>query len=90
MEREALCQRARFERYAADMLYAIAAGIRIDTDKTERFRAMVDKVYQDPFRKAKKKPETAAEITDYIYSRFDELRRNNDGSDEARRADNAG
>ena len=93
MEHEALGQRARFERYAAEMLYIIAAGEHIDTKKAERFGAQVDKVYANPFVKRKKEPETAAEIKAHLIERIDELLSGGvttHGSDDAGREDHAG
>lgn len=93
VEHEALGQRARFERYAASMLYAIAAGIKIDTDRVERFGAQVDKVYANPFVTKKQEPRTAAEIKAHLIERIDELLSGGvetHGSDDAGREDHAG
>lgn len=65
-------QRARFERFAADMLYIIAAGSRIDPDRTERFGKQVEDVFRNPFVKQVKKPETAAEIKEYMIKKIEE------------------
>lgn len=69
-------QQARFERFAASMMYALAAGIRIDTDKTEPFSRQVNELYKNPFeeKKQKNQPETAAEIRAHILSRIRELK----------------
>lgn len=79
LERETLGQRARFERFAAEMLYIIAAGKRIDTERTERFSAQLDQVYKNPFERRRAQPQTAAEIKAYILERVEELI---DGSDD--------
>jgi len=71
---EALGQRARFERYAADMLFMIAAGQKIDTNRTDRFSKKVGEIYRNPFVAVQKKPETKAEIVDYIYQKVEEAR----------------
>lgn len=94
LEHEALGHRARFERYAADLLYAIAAGKKIDTDRFERFGAQVDKVYANPFE-AKEKPMTAAEVKQHICERIDDTlarmkAEGNNGSDETGGPDHAG
>lgn len=71
MQREALGQRARFERFAANMLYTIASGRNIDTDRVETFGAQLDEVYSNPFGKKKEKgPQTAAEVKDYILDKI--------------------
>ena len=61
---------ARFERYAADMLYVIASGNRLDTDKAERFGKILEDVYRNPFEKAKKLM-TASEIKEYLIAKID-------------------
>ena len=71
---EALGPRARFERYAADMLYMIAAGIKIDTKRSEKFSKQIDEIYRNPFVKVEKKPETKEDIVDYIYRKVEEAR----------------
>ena len=71
---EALGPRARFERYAADMLYMIAAGIKIDTKRSEKFSKQIDEIYRDPFVIVQKKPETKEDIVDYIYRKVEEAR----------------
>lgn len=67
-----LGQRARFERFAAEMLYFIAAGVRINTDRCERFSRQVEDLYANPFVKKKQEPRTAAEITQYVAHRIEE------------------
>ena len=64
-------QRARFERYAADMLYLIATGQRADPELLERFGAQVDEVYRNPFKRQRRQPQTAAEIREYIIMRLE-------------------
>ena len=55
------------------MLYFIAAGKHIDTDRTERFGAQVDRIHRNPFKKEKPQPRTAREIKDYIVGRIKAL-----------------
>ena len=50
----------------------IAAGMRIDTNKVERFGALVDRIYSDPF-KGPDKPMTAAEIKQHLIDKIDQL-----------------
>ena len=71
---EALGPRARFERYAADMLFEIAAGIKIDAKRSERFSKQIEKIYRNPFVIVQKQPETKDEIVDYIYRKVEEVR----------------
>ena len=44
-----LGQTARFERFAADMLYMIASGRKYDMDAVEMFGKQVDEVWKNPF-----------------------------------------
>lgn len=70
-------QQARFERYAADMLFAIASGIKIDAEKSPRFREQIDEMYANPFeakRAKQSQPKTAEEIKQYIRGKIRELR----------------
>lgn len=64
-------QTARFERYTADLLWFIAAGKRIDPDRTVRFRDLVDRVFTPPEKE--EKPMTAAEVKAHIVSKIDDL-----------------
>ena len=83
LEHNAMSQHARFERFAASMLYAIAAGVKIDTDKTEPFSHMVNDLYKNPFEeKQKKQPTTAAEIKAHVLGKIRELRGRTNGSAE--------
>lgn len=52
------------------MLYVIASGAKIDTERTERFGRHLERLYADPFRKPEKKPESAAEITTYLVDKM--------------------
>lgn len=72
LKHEVLGQRARYERYTADLLYMIAAGVKIDTSKVERFGTIVDKVYENPFI-VSKEPKTAAEVKQYLIGKIDQL-----------------
>lgn len=70
-------QQARFERFAADMLFSIASGIKIDAEKSPRFRVQIDEIYANPFEKKKAKntkPMTADEIKQYIRGKIRALR----------------
>lgn len=69
---EVLGQHARFERFAAEMLFMIATGNKIDPDRSERFSAQVNEVYRNPFEPVKYEPRTAAEIKAHISERIRE------------------
>lgn len=69
LEHDVIGQRARFERFAAEMLYMIAAGARIDTNRVDRFGIQLDEIYRNPFEK-KEQPMTAEEIKRYIIKRL--------------------
>jgi len=66
--------RARFERYAADMLYVIASGNKLDTDKAERFGIVLEDFYRSPFSHKTGKLKTAADIKAYLLQKIDETR----------------
>ena len=92
MEHEAFGQRARFERYAANLMYIIAAGQKLDTDRAEKFIEQVDDVYRNPFER-KKKPKTAAEIKEHILGLIRKTRKKlegHHGSDDAGGENHAG
>lgn len=79
---EAYGPRARFEHFAADMLYAIAAKGTIDTDKTRRFGELLEDVYRNPFEKRKADPKrdmSASEIKDYLVQKIRKLREELEG-----------
>lgn len=59
------------------MLYMLAAGSHIDTDRTKRFGDQLASLYADPFKKAKK-PMSAAEIKGYIRGKIRKLRKKGD------------
>lgn len=61
--------RAKFERYAADMLYIIASKAQLDTDVARKFGDILDAYYGNPFEKKKKKM-TAAEAKDHIVKKI--------------------
>ena len=65
-------QTARFERFAASMLYAIAAGRKIDTAKSEPFSKQVEEIFRNPFRQRPAGPQTRKEIEEYIIKRLTE------------------
>lgn len=64
LEHEVVGQRARFERYAADMLFMLASGQRVDAEKTPRFVTIVDEIYRNPFVR-REKPMSAEDIRKY-------------------------
>lgn len=95
LEHETMGQRARFERFAADMLYTIAAGAKVDTNRVTRFGVQLEEVYRNPFRKKAPELKTAAEIIQHVCDRIDELlagatEEDNNGSDETRGENHAG
>ena len=73
LEHETLGQTARAERYISNLLFTIAAGERIDKDRSERFGAQVDAVYANPFHKAAEKDMTAEEIRQHVMNRLEGL-----------------
>ena len=59
--------RARFERYAAEMLYVIASKGQLDTDVAQRFGSILEEYYANPFEKKKPaKKMSAADIKSYV------------------------
>lgn len=77
LEHRAMNQQARFERFAADMLFAIASGIKIDAEKSPRFREQIDEMYANPFETNKAKQSnqmTAEEIKQYVRGKIRKLR----------------
>ena len=50
----------------------IAAGMKIDTGKVDRFGALVDRVYSDPFGEPER-PMTAAEVKQHLIGKIDQL-----------------
>ena len=54
------------------MLYMIAAGTKIDTQRSERFGKQIEQIYRDPFVQVKETPKTRDEIVSYIYKRVEE------------------
>ena len=69
MEHEAFGLTARFQRYAAEMLFMIASGKKLDAERSTTFSEIVDKVYRNPFEKKIKTPQTAEEIKAYVCAR---------------------
>lgn len=65
MIREVDGPRAKFERYAADMLYVVASKGQLDTDTAKRFGEILEEYYANPFEKKKKKM-SAADIKSYV------------------------
>jgi len=80
-------QQARFERFAAEMMYILAAGKQIDMDRVRPFAERLDDIYANPFEKKRYQPETAEEIKQYILDRLEALI---NGSNDAGREDYAG
>jgi len=88
-------QRARFERYAAEMLFIIASGQHVDAEKSPRFGTIVDEIYRNPFVK-REKPMSAEDIRQYTLRKVREALKAYQkggtlcGIDEARREAAAG
>ena len=72
MEHEVYGQTARFQRYAASMLYAIAGGQKIDMNRTEPFGRQIEDIYRNPFRRRGVGLQTRKEIEEYIIRRLTE------------------
>jgi len=72
MAHEVYGQTARFQRYAASMLYAIAGGRKIDLDRTEPFGRQIEDIYRNPFPRRASGPQTRKEIEEYIIRRLTE------------------
>lgn len=60
------------------MLFVLAGGSHIDTERTKRFGDQLESLYADPFKKAKKPPMSAAEIKEYIRGKIRKLRKKRD------------
>lgn len=92
LHRNMFSQQARFERYTASLLHIMAAGEKIDTDRTEKFVNQVDEIYQNPFEIRGKKSEqmTAAEIREYTLRKIRELKGKQNGSSESGCENNPG
>lgn len=73
LEHDVFGQTARFERFTADLLFKIAAGIRIDPDKSSDFRHHVQEAFRNPFDIIVPQPYTAAEIKDYIITKAEAI-----------------
>lgn len=63
LQRDVFGQRARWERYTANLLYVIASGQKIDENRAPQFGELLDEVYANPFEERIKEPTTTAEIT---------------------------
>lgn len=85
-----MSQSARFERFAASMLYTIASGAKIDTDRTVPFWKQVEELYANPFERKADQPVTAEEIKAHVLKKIRELRGKRDGSSEPGSENNAG
>ena len=72
MAHEVYGQTARFQRFAASMLFAIAGGRKIDLDRTEPFSRQIDDIYRNPFPRRAAGPQTRKEIEEYILKRLTE------------------
>lgn len=66
-------QTARFERFMADLMFYVAGGQHIDTERSGRFTDQLDRLYSNPF--AKKMPTGVEEIKDYIRGKIRALRK---------------
>ena len=72
IEHDVVGQTARFERYVADKVYAVASGMKLDPDRNMRFGEIVDELYKNPF-KAKEEKMSAKDIIDYYMERLSEV-----------------
>ena len=63
LQRDVFGQRARWERYTANLLYVIASGQKIDANMATQFGELLDEVYANPFEERINEPTTTAEIT---------------------------
>ena len=64
--------RARYERYTADLLYIMASGDQLDKTSAERFGAILEGIYRNPFEKRNEASnlKTAADIKEYVLARI--------------------
>ena len=62
---------ARFERFAADLLYIIASGKHIDDLRTRKFGEQIEELYRNPFAK-KNRLNSADDVKKYILHRLEE------------------
>ena len=58
-------QRARYERYVADLLYVLASGQHIDEVRTERFSKQIEEIHRNPFEK-RESVSTAEQIKNHV------------------------
>lgn len=65
LEREALSQHSRYERFMAQMVYVLAGGKKIDMDVVQGFSGQIEEIYENPFKK-KPQPMTAEEIKNHV------------------------
>ena len=65
-------EQARFQRFVADKLFWIAAGKKIDANKSERFGRQLEDIYRNPFKPRPAGPQTRQEIEQYIIKRLTE------------------
>lgn len=72
MTHEVFGQTARFQRFAASMLFAIAGGQKIDLDRSEPFSRQIEDIYRNPFQRRAAGPQTRKEIEEYIIRRLTE------------------
>ena len=73
LEHEILGQRARFERYMAEMAFHVAAGSHIDPERSPRFGEQIEKIYSNPFHTAEEKM-TAEDIRQRTLDKINKLR----------------
>ena len=60
---------ARFQRYAARMLWVMASGQHIDPKQSRTFADELEEVYKNPFEKA---VTTAQSVIDHVLKRLTE------------------
>ena len=56
------------------MLFHIAAGVKIDTQRSEKYLKKIEEYYRNPFVQVRKAHERGADIVDYIYKRVEEAK----------------
>ena len=66
-------QTARFQRYTAELLRVIAAGQRIDPDKSTQFSEILREIYRNPFEKKAPELQTSDEILSYLVQRMEDI-----------------
>ena len=64
----------------AELMYVLAGGQRIDTDRMKRFSEQLDEIYANPFSRVKlSRDMSAQEIKDHIRGKIRELKKKMEG-----------